>query len=44
MNLPLKVGRLLFAQPRAQKESVNDVDRLCKDLARFELSWEALRP
>ncbi|MFE8600476.1 RNA repair transcriptional activator RtcR [Archangium violaceum] len=36
-------GRALFAQSRAQKKSVNDADRLRKYLARFELSWEAVR-
>lgn len=32
-------GRLLFAQSRAQKKSVNDADRLKKYLARFGLTW-----
>ena len=35
-------GRILFAQSRAQKKSVNDADRLRKYLARFELSWTEL--
>ncbi|MBM7117759.1 RNA repair transcriptional activator RtcR [Archangium primigenium] len=35
-------GRLLFAQSRAQKKSVNDADRLRKYLARFDLSWADL--
>ena len=32
-------GRVLFAQSRAQKKSVNDADRLKKYLARFGLTW-----
>src|SRR6218665_2929061 len=36
-------GRLLFAQSRAQKKSVNDADRLRKYLARFDLNWADLR-
>ncbi|XXF80364.1 RNA repair transcriptional activator RtcR [Myxococcaceae bacterium GXIMD 01537] len=32
-------GRVLFAQSRAKKQSVNDADRLRKYLARFGLSW-----
>ncbi|AFE10285.1 sigma-54 dependent transcription regulator [Corallococcus coralloides DSM 2259] len=32
-------GRMLFAQSRAQKKSVNDADRLRKYLARFGLAW-----
>ncbi|ATB32347.1 RNA repair transcriptional activator RtcR [Melittangium boletus] len=35
-------GRLLFAQSRAQKKSVNDADRLRKYLARFDLNWADL--
>ncbi|QDE91704.1 transcriptional regulator [Myxococcus xanthus] len=32
-------GRVLFAQSRAQKKSVNDADRLKKYLTRFGLTW-----
>ncbi|MCP3145347.1 RNA repair transcriptional activator RtcR [Pyxidicoccus xibeiensis] len=32
-------GRVLFAQSRARKQSVNDADRLKKYLARFGLTW-----
>ncbi|ATB49224.1 RNA repair transcriptional activator RtcR [Corallococcus macrosporus] len=35
-------GRVLFAQSRAQKKSVNDADRLKKYLARFGLTWADL--
>ncbi len=34
-----EAGRVLFAQSRAQKKSVNDADRLKKYLARFGLTW-----
>ena len=34
-----EAGRLLFAQSRAAKSSVNDADRLRKYLARFELTF-----
>ncbi|MCB9707057.1 MAG: sigma 54-interacting transcriptional regulator, partial [Myxococcales bacterium] len=36
-------GRELFAASRARRRSVNDADRLRKYLARFGLSWQALR-
>ncbi|WP_426730387.1 RNA repair transcriptional activator RtcR [Myxococcus faecalis] len=34
-----EAGRVLFAQSRARKSSVNDADRLKKYLARFGLTW-----
>lgn len=34
-----EAGRVLFAQSRARKASVNDADRLKKYLARFGLTW-----
>lgn len=36
-------GRQLFAASRQEKKSSNDADRLRKYLARFGLSWQALR-
>lgn len=39
-----EAGRILFANSRTQKSSSNDADRLRKYLARFELSWEQLKP
>jgi len=36
-------GRALFAVSRSGKASVNDADRLRKYLARYHLSWEAVR-
>ncbi len=38
-----EAGRLLFAASRAQKTSVNDADRLRKYLARFDLTFAAVR-
>jgi transcriptional regulatory protein RtcR len=37
-------GRRLFASSRARKASPNDADRLRKYLARFDLTWDQLRP
>lgn len=37
-------GRVLFQASRGRKQSSNDADRLRKYLARFGLSFEALRP
>ncbi len=36
-------GRTLFAQSRKRRTSVNDADRLRKYLARFDLTWHAVR-
>ena len=36
-------GRALFSQSRARRTSTNDADRLRKYLARFGLTWEAVR-
>lgn len=36
-------GRVLFAQSRQEKKSANDADRLIKYLAKFGLSFEAVR-
>lgn len=36
-------GRTLFSQSRAKKRSTNDADRLRKYLARFDLTFEAVR-
>ena len=36
-------GRALFAVSRSGRASVNDADRLRKYLARYQLSWEAVR-
>jgi transcriptional regulatory protein RtcR len=36
-------GRELFAVSRTQRRSVNDADRLRKYLAKFDLSFEAVR-
>lgn len=38
-----EAGRTLFAVSRQKKANPNDADRLRKYLARFGLSWEALR-
>lgn len=38
-----EAGRFLFSASRAQKSSVNDADRLRKYLARFDLTFAAVR-
>lgn len=38
-----EAGRMLFARSRAQRTSTNDADRLRKYLARFGLTWDAVR-
>jgi transcriptional regulatory protein RtcR len=38
-----QAGRTLFAASRATRSSVNDSDRLRKYLARFELTWDAVK-
>jgi transcriptional regulatory protein RtcR len=38
-----EAGRELFAVSRASKTSVNDADRLRKYLAKFGVTWEAIR-
>ena len=38
-----EAGRALFSRSRLKKTSTNDADRLRKYLARFGLSWDALR-
>jgi transcriptional regulatory protein RtcR len=38
-----EAGRVLFAESRKRKASVNDADRVRKYLARFGLEWETLR-
>lgn len=38
-----EAGRVLFAASRAAKQSHNDADRLRKYLARFGISWQAVR-
>jgi transcriptional regulatory protein RtcR len=42
-KLMSEAGRRLFAQSRLDKKSSNDADRLRKCLARFDLTFEALR-
>ena len=39
----LYAGRTLFSVSRTQRSSTNDVDRLRKYLARFDLDWERVR-
>lgn len=39
-----EAGRVLFAQSRSGRTSVNDADRLRKYLARFELEFTACQP
>ncbi|GAB7129017.1 RNA repair transcriptional activator RtcR [Silvimonas sp. JCM 19000] len=38
-----EAGRMLFAVSREDKKQANDADRLRKYLARFDLTWAALR-
>jgi transcriptional regulatory protein RtcR len=38
-----EAGRLLFARSRERRTSANDADRLRKYLARFGLTWDAVR-
>ena len=38
-----EAGRVLFAASRARRKTVNDADRVRKYLARFDLSWHAVR-
>lgn len=38
-----EAGRVLSAQSRTQRRSVNDADRLRKYLAKFSLDWESVR-
>jgi transcriptional regulatory protein RtcR len=38
-----EAGRILFASSRERKNSSNDADRLRKYLARFGITWDALR-
>ncbi|UJR84940.1 RNA repair transcriptional activator RtcR [Sandaracinus amylolyticus] len=37
-----EAGRVLFAESRKTRTTINDADRLRKYLARFELDWDAL--
>ena len=39
-----EAGRALFAKSLARRKSTNDSDRLRKYLARFDLSWQDLKP
>ena len=39
-----EAGRALFASFRQKKATFNDADRLRKYLAKFNLTWEKIRP